>query len=107
MSTALLRPPPHRAPPKPRPPLLVNPEFDLSAELAARHYRVSSVDRISLMLRRYREGRTPAIMENKLLAHSLLRSIGAPVAPILYGAFGGRALGDWPRYERRFLRGAS
>ena len=99
----MLRPPPHGAPPNQRPPLLVNPEFDLSAELAARHYRVSSVDRISLMLRRYREGRTPAIMENKLLAHSLLRSIGAPVAPILYGAFGGRALGDWPRYERAAL----
>ena len=76
----MLRAPPHGAPPNQRPPLLVNPEFDLSAELAARHYRVSSVDRISLMLRRYREGRTPAIMENKLLAHSLLRSIGAPVA---------------------------
>ena len=86
-----------------RPPLLVNPEFDVSAELAVRHYRISSVDRISLMLRRYRQGRTPAIMENKLLAHTLLRSMGAPVAPILYGAFGGRALGGWPRYDRAGL----
>ena len=102
MPSAAYRPP-QRAPPKQRPPLLVNPEFDLSAELAARRYRVSSVDRISLMLRRYREGRTPAIMENKLLAHTLLRSMGAPVAPILYGAFGGRALGGWPRYERAGL----
>ena len=96
MSAALGRPPQ-------RPPLLVNPEFDLSAELAARHYQVSSVDRIRLMLSRYRQGRTPAIMENKLLAHQLLRSMGAPVAPILYGAFGSRALGAWPRYDRAGL----
>ena len=85
-----------------RPPaqLLVNPDFDLSAELAARSHRISPVERISLMLRRYRSGRTQAIIENKLLAHSLLRSLGVPVAPILYGAFGSRAMGGWPRYQR-------
>jgi len=85
---------------RPPPQLLVNPDFDLSAELAARSHRISPVERISLMLRRYREGRTQAIIENKLLAHSLLRSLGVPVAPILYGAFGSRAMGGWPRYQR-------
>ena len=78
----------------------LNPDFDLSAELAARSYRISPVERISLMLSRYRTGRTQAIIENKLLAHQLLRSMGAPVAPVLYGAFGSHAMGAWPRYDR-------
>ena len=52
-----------------------------------------------------RNGRTQAILENKLLAHKLLHILGIPTAEISYGAFGTSALGVWPRYEReRFVR---
>mmetsp|Transcript_2760 Transcript_2760/g.8493 ORF Transcript_2760/g.8493 Transcript_2760/m.8493 type:complete len:393 (+) Transcript_2760:1425-2603(+) len=40
------------------------------------------------------------VMENKLLAHSLLRRMKLPPTPVLYGAFGAGPLGDWPAYSR-------
>ena len=73
------------------PAMELNPDFDLSAELAARSYRISPVERISLMLSRYRTGRTQAIIENKLLAHQLLRSMGVVDAVAAFTAVFGLA----------------
>eukprot|EP00966_Prymnesium_polylepis_P323849 7379984-Prymnesium_polylepis.2 len=86
---------------QPQQPYMLNPEFDLTNELANISFNVQHPQRIGLQLAKYREGRTPAIFENKLLANSLLRKLGIPVAEILYGAFGNTSMGGWPMYSRK------
>lgn len=56
--------------------------------------------RIVWQRRLFRKGATFALMENKLLCHSLLLSYGIPKAEIYYGAFASKAMGEWPEYDR-------
>ena len=85
--------------------------FSLLPEIGtARAYTLGARERIQLQLRRWRQHPTFGIIENKLLAHSLIRSIVSAhtswqvrQAPILYGAFATKALGVWPKYERAEL----
>ena len=79
-------------------------DFCLLPDLHRRVHDGSS--RISVMMDRYRRGRTFGLVENKLLAHSLLKRMGLPVVPVLYGAFLRRALGEWPRYDRTAFKTA-
>ena len=50
--------------------------------------------------RLFLKGPVFALVENKLLCHSLLVSLGIPKAEIYYGAFASKAMGEWPQYGR-------
>ncbi len=56
--------------------------------------------RIVWQRRLFRNSPIFALMENKLLCHSLLVSLGIPKAEIYYGAFVSKAMGEWPQYDR-------
>jgi hypothetical protein len=56
--------------------------------------------RIVWQMRLFRKSPIVGLMENKLLCHSLLVSLGIPKAEIYYGAFASKAMGEWPRYDR-------
>ena len=59
--------------------------------------------RVGLMMTRWRRGATFGVLENKLLAHTLLQALEIPQADVLYGSFATKALGAWPRYNRTAL----
>lgn len=77
----------------------LNPDFDLQSKLGDLA-SFSSATRLHIMGRQYREGRTQAMLENKLLVTSLLRRLQIPAVRVLYGGFASHALGEWPQYKR-------
>ena len=53
----------------------INSDFDLLAELTREEFAVSPARRIELMMSRYQTRPIFGIIENKLLAHSLLHAV--------------------------------
>ena len=51
------------------------------------------------MMVRWRQAATFGLIENKLLGHSVLKSLGIAQAPLIYGAFGTKAMGEWPHFH--------
>ena len=86
--------------------MAINSDFDLHDELASRGWRVSAEERIDLMMEKYRTRPIFGVIENKLLAHSLLHSLGVPLGTIEYGAFARHQLGEWHRHDPKALRSA-
>ena len=81
----------------------INSDFCLLSELKSLRFHLSYTQRVALMSRRFRMKRTFGVMENKLLAHSLLRELNVSTPDIYYGAFSHEAMGDWPRYSSATL----
>eukprot|EP00929_Paragymnodinium_shiwhaense_P098331 TRINITY_DN5981_c0_g2_i3.p1 TRINITY_DN5981_c0_g2~~TRINITY_DN5981_c0_g2_i3.p1 ORF type:complete len:339 (-),score=62.05 TRINITY_DN5981_c0_g2_i3:326-1342(-) len=52
------------------------------------------------MMRQWRNQPIFGLMENKLLASSLLEEFGVPQCDVRYGAFAHHSLGKWPIYKR-------
>jgi hypothetical protein len=46
------------------------------------------------------------VLENKLLAHTVMTRLGIPVLDVAYGAFAHTPLGEWKQYERDDLYSA-
>jgi len=81
----------------------VNRDFLLLPEMTNMTKRPEHFDmytRIQWQMRRYRNGATFGLLENKLLSNDLLTSLDIPVAPVFYGAFTHKPLGKWPKYNR-------
>lgn len=84
--------------------LRLNDDFSLFYEVNS----VPSIDplldhrnlRIKWQMRLFRRSPIVGLIENKLLCHSLLTSLGIPKAEIYYGAFASQAMGEWPQYNR-------
>ena len=76
-----------------------NSDFCLLPMLGLLHFHLDHPQHVELMLRRWRKGKTFGVMENKLLAHSLLRKLELPTPPMFYGAFSRKAMGDWPKFS--------
>ncbi len=53
----------------------INADFNLLAELTHEQFAISPARRIELMMSRYQTRPIFGIVENKLLAHSLLHSV--------------------------------
>ena len=58
--------------------VLINKDFYMLDELAVEKFAISPQRRIELMMSRYQTRPIFGIVENKLLAHSLLHSLGVP-----------------------------
>jgi hypothetical protein len=82
----------------------LNDDFSLFYEMnALRNPKALTAHRdmrIVWQMRLFRNSPIVGLMENKLLCHSLLVSLGIPKAEIYYGAFASKAMGEWPRYDR-------
>ena len=62
--------------------------------------------RLRLMMGAYRRAKTLGVLENKLLCHTVVKNLGMPAVPVLYGAFAHTALGEWPAYDQKALYAA-
>jgi len=62
--------------------------------------KFAGTERVTAQLSRWRQGPTFGLMENKLLAHSLLDALHVPQPEVIYGAFATKPLGRWPAYSR-------
>jgi hypothetical protein len=83
---------------------LLSTDFSLAPELTQiSEAAFDGTARLRMMMSRWRRGAAFGLLENKLLAHSLLDTLGIPQADVLYGAFATKALGPWPRYERAMM----
>ena len=78
----------------------INADFNLLAELTREGFAISPARRIELMMSRYQTRPIFGIVENKLLAHSLLHSLGVPQLPVEYGAFARHQLGERQHGQR-------
>ena len=78
---------------------MINADFWLVPEVDA-HERFGGTERVKAQLRRWRQAPVFGLMENKLLAHSLLDSLHISQPEVIYGAFATKALGRWPAYAR-------
>lgn len=82
----------------------LNDDFSLFYEMNALSSPEALLARRNMGLiwqrRLFLKGPVFALVENKLLCHSLLVSLGIPKAEIYYGAFASKAMGEWPQYGR-------
>ena len=58
------------------------------------------------MMGAYRRAKTLGVLENKLLCHTVVKNLGMPAVPVLYGAFAHTPLGEWPAYDQKALYAA-
>jgi len=84
----------------------INSDFDLLAELSREEFAVSPARRIELMMSRYQTRPIFGIIENKLLAHSLLHALGVPQLPMEYGALARHQLGEWATLDEPKMNAA-
>ena len=99
-SQAVIAPAPHGIE------LRVNEDFNLYDELRSRHFDVSAATRIKLQMSRLRALPIFGVIENKLLGHSLLHSLGMPTMPVAYGGLSRAQLGEWGIFQETLLRAA-
>lgn len=83
---------------------VVNQDFDLHTQLEAEDYAVTPARRVELQMARYQTRPIFGIVENKLLAHSLLHSLGVPQLPVAYGGFARHQLSEWRTFDPEALR---
>jgi len=86
--------------------LRVNEDFELYEDLRARQFNITPELRIELQMARLRKLPIFGILENKLLAHSLLHSLGVPTMDVAYGALTRAQLGEWATYAEPPMRAA-
>ena len=86
----------------PHPSGTINADFWLMPEVGTvEHF--GGTERVKAQLRRWRRAPVFGLMENKLLAHSLLEALHIRQPEVIYGAFATKALGKWPAYARKDL----
>ena len=81
----------------------VSTDFNLLPEIRELGDAFNGTRRLELQMRRWRNGATFGMLENKLLGHSFLDALDVPQVATLYGGFASRAMGRWPRYEAASL----